>query len=94
MFVVPPSDGKFVRQPSRRANYELPPEDGTTNGSMLTPDETSVLARVDELAEEMTDWLREFVRIPTVNPPGENYGDAAQLIGHKLKQFGYEINYY
>jgi succinyl-diaminopimelate desuccinylase len=60
---------------------------------MLSTAETRVLARVDELAEEMTDWLREFVRIPTVNPPGENYGDAAQLIGQKLKQFGYEINY-
>src|SRR5262249_36511160 len=59
---------------------------------MLTPAEEEVTARVDELADEMVDWLREFVRIPTVNPPGENYVDCAHFICHKLKDFGYEIN--
>jgi succinyl-diaminopimelate desuccinylase len=60
---------------------------------MLSTAEIRVLARVDELGDEMIEWLREFVRIPSVNPPGENYRDAAQLVGYKLKQFGYEINY-
>ncbi|HEY3137729.1 MAG TPA: acetylornithine deacetylase/succinyl-diaminopimelate desuccinylase family protein [Blastocatellia bacterium] len=60
---------------------------------MLTSAETRVVVAVDELAHEMVEWLRAFVRIPTINPPGENYRDAAQFIGDKLKQFGYEINY-
>ncbi|HJZ67193.1 MAG TPA: succinyl-diaminopimelate desuccinylase, partial [Blastocatellia bacterium] len=60
---------------------------------MLAPSEKKVTARVDELADEMIDWLRDLVRIPTVNPPGGNYRDAAQFIGDKLKRFGYEINF-
>ena len=60
---------------------------------MLAPNETSILARIDELAEEMVEFLRQLVRIPTVNPPGENYADCANLIGAKLKEFGYETEY-
>ena len=60
---------------------------------MLAPNETSILARIDELAEEMVEFLRQLVRIPTVNPPGENYADCANLIGAKMKEFGYETEY-
>jgi succinyl-diaminopimelate desuccinylase len=60
---------------------------------MLTPAEEKVATRVDDLADEMIDWLRELVRIPTVNPPGENYRDCAQFVGDKLKEFGYEVNF-
>ncbi len=55
--------------------------------------ETSILNQVDELAEEMVEFLRQLVRIPTVNPPGENYADCANLIGAKLKEFGYETEF-
>lgn len=55
--------------------------------------ETSILTRVDELAEEMVEFLRQLVRIPTINPPGENYADCANLIGAKLKEFGYETEF-
>ncbi len=60
---------------------------------MLAPKESSILACVDELAEEMVEFLRQLVRIPTVNPPGENYADCANLIGAKLKAFGYETEF-
>lgn len=59
---------------------------------MTTP-EKQVSARVDELAEEMVEWLRALVRIPTINPPGENYKDCAHFVGDKLKEFGYEISF-
>jgi len=39
-----------------------------------------VIDRVNQLADEMIDWLRGLVRIPTVNPPGEYYGDCAAFI--------------
>mgnify|MGYP002784201671 FL=1 len=55
--------------------------------------EASIFARVDELAEEMVEFLRQLVRIPTVNPPGEHYADCANLIGAKLKEFGYETEF-
>ena len=55
--------------------------------------EISILNQVDELAEEMVEFLRQLVRIPTVNPPGENYADCANLIGAKLKAFSYETEF-
>jgi succinyl-diaminopimelate desuccinylase len=55
--------------------------------------EHQVLARVDELADEMVEWLRHLVRIPTVNPPGENYKDCAQFVAGQLKEFGYEVSF-
>ncbi len=63
------------------------------DGEMLTLAETTVIKRVDEIADEMVAFLQALVRIPTINPPGENYVDCAELIGAKLKEFGYEIQY-
>ena len=48
---------------------------------------------VDEIGPEMISFLQELVRIPTVNPPGENYIAGAECIGGKLKEFGYETHY-
>jgi len=48
---------------------------------------------VDEIAEEIISFLQELIRIPTLNPPGDNYVAGARLIGNKLKQFGYQTNY-
>jgi succinyl-diaminopimelate desuccinylase len=59
---------------------------------MRSPAETSVLAQVDELAVEMIDFLQQLVRIPTINPPGENYKDCAQLVGDNLRDFGYDVS--
>ncbi len=55
--------------------------------------EENVVARVNELAGEMVDWLRAFVRIPTVNPPGENYKDCAHFVSDKLTEFGYDVSF-
>lgn len=60
---------------------------------MLAANESSILSSVDRLAEEMVEFLRRLVRIPTINPPGENYADCAALIGDKLTEFGYEVEY-
>ncbi len=61
--------------------------------TILTSPEAAVAARVDELSDEMVEFLRQLVRLPTVNPPGANYADCAALIGDKLKEFGYEVRY-
>jgi len=60
---------------------------------MLSPEESKVIARVDELTDEMIEWLRNLVRIPTVNPPGEYYRDCASFIGEKYREFGYETSF-
>ena len=60
---------------------------------MRSPVETSVIAQVDELAVEMIEFLQQLVRIPTINPPGENYKDCTQLVGDKLREFDYEVSF-
>ena len=52
-----------------------------------------VFRRIDDVRDEMIDFLRELVRVPTVNPPGDNYIAGAEVIGEKLKQFGYDTHY-
>jgi succinyl-diaminopimelate desuccinylase len=53
----------------------------------------AVCRSVDDLGEEMIAFLQDLVRIPTVNPPGENYIAGAEFIGDKLQQFGYQTHY-
>jgi succinyl-diaminopimelate desuccinylase len=55
--------------------------------------ERAVLDRLDSMTGEMVEFLQELIRIPTVNPPGENYRECAELIGSKLRELGYEVRY-
>jgi succinyl-diaminopimelate desuccinylase len=48
---------------------------------------------VEEIAGEMIAFLQALVRIPTVNPPGEHYAAGAELIGAKLREFGYATHF-
>jgi succinyl-diaminopimelate desuccinylase len=52
-----------------------------------------VCQSVEGIADEMISFLQDLVRIPTVNPPGENYVAGAECIGEKLKEFGYQTHY-
>lgn len=56
-------------------------------------DADRVCAAVDELRADCVAFLAELVRIPTVNPPGERYEDAARLIGDRLATLGYAVEY-
>jgi succinyl-diaminopimelate desuccinylase len=51
-----------------------------------------VLAAVDAAAPEIVAFTSELVRIPTINPPGQNYAECAQLIGEKLRAFNFEVD--
>jgi len=53
-----------------------------------------VLAAVDALADESVAFARDLIRVPTVNPPGENYADCAALIGRTLAACGLEVEYH
>ena len=52
-----------------------------------------VFRAVDALHDECVAFLADLVRIPTVNPPGDRYEDAARLIGDRLRGFGYAVDY-
>jgi succinyl-diaminopimelate desuccinylase len=53
-----------------------------------------VCAAVDAAAGEIVDFAAALVRIPTVNPPGDHYVDCAQLLGARLADFGFDIEYH
>jgi succinyl-diaminopimelate desuccinylase len=53
----------------------------------------AVCRSVEAISDEMISWLQDLVRIPTVNPPGENYTAGAEFIGNKLTQFGYNTHF-
>ncbi len=48
----------------------------------------SLLQRVDSLERDMVDVLMEFIRVPTVSPSGENYGEFADKAVEVLDRYG------
>src|SRR5438128_1740923 len=59
----------------------------------MTPSDR-VLSAVDAAADEMVDFTRALVRLPTVNPPGDGYAECAELIGRRLSACGFETQYF
>lgn len=44
-----------------------------------------ILAEVDRAADEIVDFAARLIRIPSVNPPGEEYEACANAIGEQLR---------
>ena len=55
--------------------------------------EERILAEVEAARDEIVAFTAEMIRIPTVNPPGECYGDCAELIGRRLQAAGLAVEY-
>jgi succinyl-diaminopimelate desuccinylase len=53
-----------------------------------------VLAAVDAATDEIVDFTRELIRLPTINPPGEGYADCAEVIGRRLASCGFDTHYF
>lgn len=47
-----------------------------------------ILTEVDRAREEIVDFASRLVRIPTVNPPGDDYEACAGVIGEELRAHG------
>jgi succinyl-diaminopimelate desuccinylase len=60
----------------------------------MTRSADRVLAAVDAMADEAVAFTSDLIRIPTVNPPGEDYADCARLIGGTLRRCGFEVEYF
>src|SRR5437879_827012 len=52
-----------------------------------------VTAEVDRARDELVQLTADLVRIPTVNPPGEQYDACAHFLGDDLQRRGLEIEY-
>src|SRR5262245_25458262 len=52
-----------------------------------------VVEEVERAADEIVSYTADLVRVPTVNPPGEEYDACAHLIGDDLRRRGFEVEY-
>ena len=48
---------------------------------------------VESRRDELIALTQDLVRIPTVNPPGDAYRPCAELIGERLRQRGFDVQY-
>ena len=49
--------------------------------------------RLEGHREALVSLTQDLIRIPTINPPGENYTPCAELVGNWLKPLGFEVTY-
>ena len=52
---------------------------------MASSQNEALLSRLDMRTEDIVALTQDLIRIPTVNPPGENYRPCAELIGERLR---------
>ena len=50
-------------------------------------------ARVDEKRDDLIALTQALVRIPTLNPPGENYLEICEFLARRLQDHGFEVDF-
>ena len=53
----------------------------------------ALIRAVEERRTELAEFAQSLVRVPTVNPPGENYLECARMLGERLRKSGFDIEY-
>jgi succinyl-diaminopimelate desuccinylase len=53
----------------------------------------SAFEGIDARRDDLVALTQALIRIPTVNPPGDNYTPCAELIGERLRRRGFEVQY-
>lgn len=54
---------------------------------------TRVSRAAEAMRPEMEKFLRDFIRIETENPPGNNYEECAHFLGEAMAALGCEVDY-
>lgn len=54
----------------------------------------SLCLRIEDKREDLVDLTRQLVRIPTTNPPGDNYAACADFLEQRLKRSGFTCQQY
>ena len=49
--------------------------------------------RIDDKRDDLVELTQDLVRIPTTNPPGDRYVDCAALLGERLKNRAFSVEY-
>jgi succinyl-diaminopimelate desuccinylase len=52
-----------------------------------------IVGEVDRAADEIVQFTRDLVRIPTVNPPGDDYEACAHFLGEHLARHHFDVEY-
>jgi len=52
-----------------------------------------IVAEVDRAADEIVALTQDLVRIPTVNPPGDEYAACASLLGDTLRRHEFAVEF-
>src|SRR5712671_485491 len=52
-----------------------------------------VLREVDRAADEIVQFTADLVRIPTINPPGDEYEACARFLGDHLRHRDFDVEY-
>jgi len=64
------------------------------SGIVVTVTESDrIIEQVDRAADEIVQYTADLVRIPTVNPPGDEYAACARFIGEGLARRGFAVEY-
>jgi hypothetical protein len=53
-----------------------------------------VLAEVDRATDEIVEFTADLVRIPTINPPGDEYEACARFLGDHLRGHDFDVEYF
>src|SRR6476646_6492621 len=52
-----------------------------------------ITAEVDRAVDEIVQFTADLVRIPTVNPPGDEYEACARFLGDQLARHRFDVEY-
>jgi len=50
-----------------------------------------ILNQIEDMRDEIIEFTRELVKIPTENPPGKNYKEFSDFLSKRLEEFGHEV---
>ncbi len=53
----------------------------------------AVRREVEKARDELVDFTAELVRVPSVNPPGDLYREAAETLGRRLVRCDFDVDY-
>lgn len=53
-------------------------------------DTTALLKRIDAMRDDLIALTQDLIRIPTLNPPGENYRDICDYLDRRLGRHGFD----
>ncbi len=60
---------------------------------MTHPHEDQLLADIEDRRDDVVALTRDLIRLPTVNPPGEGYREACELLGERLRKRDFAVEY-